>query len=758
MPLFDFNQGSVVCDRGEPLQHISFVTKGFVEAAFRGHTFRFEPGDAIGLCALSTGKHSFTYTAISDVTIASYPYENFHSITPFFSEKADMGNRLVSSLSRQISNFLKYRSALKKEADSARELIEKAYPEYERLCELYAFSSKKLAGLSEFVMPFDSDPVKEWIHNYYTEINNLDAKVQKEFFYGNAGISSGYFFKGADDIFLVLESCKLYQEYLKEVSEIFLNKEGHDMFAIVSELHLNSVNIRGADSAVGAVMEQLVNLLGRMTYVDQAYFRERLTSYKNELSSQRTTEGGPSSAPSPSALKQNLSNSLNVILEYSGCPDELCNMFARLLQEYARIPDRSNSDDAVYNLRKKLTELFNTIYRHVLIRSMHEDKALPTVIKMFLNFGYVDADLAGHKNADYLYSIADSLKGDPAKNIFTLPEWLTAIYKGQKEPSRNDFDTDYPGHLREMRHMRKIDEKEEARLLTDLGAKLNFELENVFPIVNKITFGRITAFCPVFSDHNVQRDLEVALVTPASLEAAFNEVRSIDFTAYYREVLYTNPESGISKEFIHVEVMPEIILMPNVGIRGSMWQEMEGRKHSTPARIFMPMFFLNDLKALIMRLTGELRWELCKRIQGPRWSDFSYPSLTSEFFDYMQFYKTNRELSAEVKSSIKTELVRARNNFKEVFVSNYVDWLVYESKGSSRLNKIARKVLLDYCPFPAEIREKLAMNPQFSDLFKRYNFKIQQRVRMLQNVIQKAEKAGAKAPQELLDEIKYVES
>ena len=758
MPLSEYTQGSVICSKGEPLENIYFITKGRVSASYNGHSFNFEAGDTIGLCALSTGSHSCTYTAASEVTIVSHPYENFSSLKPLLYDKADVANRLVNSLSRQITVFLQYRATLKREADTAREFLKEAYPQYEHLCSLYAFSSKKIAGLFDFTKPLDADPVKSWLHNYYVEISSLDPKISKEFFYGNTSISAGFFHRGTDDIYQILESCSLYLEYLKNVSEIFLNKDGHDLFALISELHLNSLSIKGANESVGTIMSQLNRILSNMSFVDKAYYKERLSSYQESLAEGKVADEDVVEAPSGSGVKQNLSDSMHVILEYSGCPEELCNKFARLVHDYAKLPDRSSSDDAVYSLRRELTTIFNTLYVHVFLNSLERSDTMPTVVKMFLNFGYVDANLAGHKNADYLYSIADSLKGNAEMDVYTLPEWLTAIYKGHKEPSRNDFDMDYPGHLREMKQMRKIDEAEEARLLKDQLAKLRFELENVFPVVNKITFGRISTFCPLLSDHNMQRSLDASLVTPKSLRDAFDEIRNVDHTAYYRETLYSNPDCGIAKEFVHTEILPEIILMPNIGVRGSMWQEMEGRKHASPARIFMSVFFLNDLKTLITRLTGEFRWEICKRIQGPRWSDFSYPSLTSEFFDYMQFYRSNRELSQEVKSTIKTELVRARNNYKEVFVSNYAEWLTYESKGSPRLNKIARKVLLEYCPFPADIREKLTQNPQFTELFKRHNFKVQQRVRQLQNVIQKVEKSGKKVPQELFDEISYLES
>ena len=136
----------------------------------------------------------------------------------------------------------------------------------------------------------------------------------------------------------------------------------------------------------------------------------------------------------------------------------------------------------------------------------------------------------------------------------------------------------------------------------------------------------------------------------------------------------------------------------------------------------------------------------------------SDPSLTSEFFDYLQFYRTNRDLSMDVKSTIKTELVRARNIYKAVFVSNYADWLQYESNGLPRLNKFVRKILLTYCPFSHDIREKLLLNPQYAEPLKHYGIKQQQRITRLSNLIHKVNQTHKEVPQELTDELEFAKS
>ena len=97
------------------------------------------------------------------------------------------------------------------------------------------------------------------------------------------------------------------------------------------------------------------------------------------------------------------------------------------------------------------------------------------------------------------------------------------------------------------------------------------------------------------------------------------------------------------------EVLPDIILMPNVGSRALMWQETAGVKNDTPARFLFPMFTSVDLEDLMRETIARYRWEICRKIQGVYWNDLREPSLTSEYCDYMQFYRKNSELSAEAK-------------------------------------------------------------------------------------------------------------
>ena len=753
MPLSEFKQGYAICSKGEPLRNLLFITKGKAEAEICGQVFNYEQGDAIGLCSLGSGSIAYTYTASTDLTVFSYPFENYDTLKGLLADNANIANMMATSVCRQISELLTMWMSLMKEADLAYAMVKRTYPEYERLCSLYALASKKLPGFEELTQASTNEPIEDWVYNYYTEINVIDPALNKALF-TNPGISYGFVRRAAKDLFYIQSACEVYREYSDQVATLLLSEDGHDLFSLVTDLHINVANNKSADIAADTIVTQLTKVMSMLSGVDQSAFKRRNALYREALISKRSQRAGDSS--SNTDIRNNLSDSLDIIMEYSGCSDDVRHNFVRCVNEYIKAPDKNGSDDSIFRLRRELTNVFYDIYQPVFMKSLH-DPNVPTIIKMFLNFAFVDVQLAGNENADYLYSIADSVKGDAELGIYTVTEWLTAIYKGEKEPSRNDFDEDYAATVAQLRQTRKIDEKEEKRMLADNEAKVRFELENVFPVVNKITFGRITTFCPLFSAHNAQRDLETSLLTPAKIKEEFDSLRAIDYSAYYRSTLYTTAEGNLSRDNVHVEVLPDIILMPNMGIRSVMWQEIEGKKRTTPARMFIPLFLLVDLKQMVIRLTGEFRWEMCKRTQGSRWNDITDPSLTSQYFDYLQFYRSNRELSQDVKASIKTELTRAGNSYKVAFVSNYMDWVLYESNGSPRLNKFARQILSEQCPFPAEIREKLKLNPLYAEMLKKHNLKQAQSVKRMSNIIQKASQDGKTPAQELLDELEYLQ-
>jgi len=748
----EYSEGSVIHSIGDPLECISLIAEGEVEGTFGGHNFLLGKTDVLGLYELESGTFSHKYSAISDVTLYQYPISGIGALDTLMRENADVAYLMVNSMCAQVSDLMQYKTRLKHEADTAYDMVNDLYEEYSRLCKMYATTPKKLPGLEEINKFSGDDPIESWVHNYYSEVGALGSTAHKMFFHGNPGIETGFLRRCIEDSSQVIQTCHKYHEYLAEISKLLLHESGYDLFSLISELHLDSIRIDGADFAVETLMAPLTEALSEMTGVDTDYYQSRLDVYWDSLENRRESIDETSEAPREHALNQNLLDSLQTILEYSGCDEELFNKFTRCVHEYTEFPDRNSTDDEIYDVRRDLTKSFYEVYKLVFINSL-DDPSPPTVVNMFLNFGYVDPALAGYENADFLYSIADSYKGDPDRRIFTVREWLTAIYKGSREPSLSEFEMDYQAYVRDKKNTKQIDAEEEKRQLADQKAKLLYEMENAFPVVNRVTFGNPSKFCPVFSEHNVQRSLEDTLVTAAKVIDILDEIRSIDFSAFYRETAFSSKQ--VTNETINVEVLPNIVLMPNVGIRGSMWQEIEGRIRTTPARMFMPVFLENDLTTLVTRLTADFRWEMCKRIQGARWNDLTDPSLTSYYCDYLQFYMNNRSIAMQTMNEIRNELSSARNNYKTVFSNNYLSWIMNESKGQARLNSIVIGIFMTFMPFSASIRETLSKNMRYNDALQRYNAKRTKRAKRLMLLVKSLSQSPQGAPQEIKDELEF---
>ena len=109
----------------------------------------------------------------------------------------------------------------------------------------------------------------------------------------------------------------------------------------------------------------------------------------------------------------------------------------------------------------------------------------------------------------------------------------------------------------------------------------------------------------------------------------------------------------------------------------------------------------------------------------------------------------------EAKEKVKLALSRSRNNYREVFAKEYQNWLKFESKGSFRLNKVARDILIQYCPFAKEIRQSLKTNPVFESAFNKLEINNQKKVQRITAFQDKYVAAGGTVNAELKDNLLF---
>lgn len=452
-----------------------------------------------------------------------------------------------------------------------------------------------------------------------------------------------------------------------------------------------------------------------------------------------------------------ISNALDVILAFSGVKSEVAETFRKDIKQYAETEDRRAKSDEMRRLRMSLADGFYQIYEAAFFNSM-ETSHIPAEVRMFFLFGFVDEGLAGEGNTAALYRAAVGWEEDPAGRVLPVYDWLTRIYQGTAVPSKNDFDNDWVEYLREEVRTAAITQKKADELLNDRRAMVSFEIQNMFKSANRITNGHIASFVPIFTAQDVVRPLDKCFADPARVQAAIDKVTEIDFGCFYRPVLTEFPELKITHFVYNTEIKPYLILMPNFGSRGLMWQEIEGVKRTTPAHMVLSIFHSEDLEETIIRMCAQFRWEMCRRLQGVRYTDITELSLTSEYMKYLQFYKKNGNLSSEMKERVKLALQKARNDYKKVFVAEYEKYIQNEAFGLPRLNKVAREILFRYCTLSKKFRKALASNPQFQPLMARWDVTQGAKAHSMDLLVRKVRrmKPEEELPKEIMEQAKFL--
>lgn len=741
---------------GQPISNLCLIVKGSVLVSFPCGEFTLEKGDILGICEALSSVYQFTYQAQENTSLVYYPFSGIDALESLFCTNTDLASLFCLSAFKQMNFLLRQYNLLELECSSLYGTCTDDYGKYISMCIRHSIIPKNLP-LLETLTPFEPDASMDgWITAYYAGLHHLFCTGAAPLFSKEPSAAAGLIGKTGQDFSYLLDLYNTLHEYQSTVHLLYLNTDLEDFFEMYTSLYFKVINNLNDASSIYADITRIITYLQSARCLDKNLVFLRTSEFTKKINSIDTISSHEVGSSGNIDYIKSLNNSLDTILEFACLEREVATEFKNAITAYKNLSDPNATDDNSVAIYKQITDLFYPLYSKIFAKTI-DNSVIPMPVKLFLYFGYVDENLAGLENASYLCSLAEAYDNNRPPNVYSLYDWLLAIYNGQKEPSRNQFDSDYTDALHTLKVTGQITAVQEKILLSNPERRVAYELQNMVPTVNKITHGRISSYCPVFSAHQAIKPLSICYVSPASIETSLNRIRLLDFSAFYRETIYTNEAANIPREFFHVECIPDVILMPNIGMRGAMWQEIEGKRRTTPARMMLPIFSLEDANLLLIRLTGEFRWEMCKRIQGARWNDISDHSLTSDYFDYIQYYRKNHELSSEAKEKIKNGLQKAKNSFKEMFVRDYVIWLLYEGTGSPRLNKIARSILFSYCPFSKEARGSLGTNPLYKELLDRYELKSKQRLHHLKVLEQKLLNSNITIPTDLKKEILYTE-
>ena len=64
-----------------------------------------------------------------------------------------------------------------------------------------------------------------------------------------------------------------------------------------------------------------------------------------------------------------------------------------------------------------------------------------------------------------------------------------------------------------------------------------------------MTYGKITTFCPILNEDEDDfiNSVEKLALTSEKLEVAINKIRDVDYSIFYREVLFRDPQHGVNR-------------------------------------------------------------------------------------------------------------------------------------------------------------------------------------------------------------------
>lgn len=582
---------------------------------------------------------------------------------------------------------------------------------------------------------------------YFSVLMNIRKDLRDSFFGENHELPLYHLIEAAKELMRFKGYFKKEFAFSKKLFlSIFSNTEE----SIFSELLRLFVEIRQHNNNISELLDFINFICERFKgYIE---FFEDKYKYSVELNLNRLNfllsnlkPGNGNSETGTVSVRDNtlqkLEGSLDIILEYS-CIDTGKKDFFRKFVNYMK-EDKPRIDYIPLETKRKVNTIFFEIYESVISRVITEEPQCPA-IDMFLLYGFVDSAFLKPQQVDGLYRLMNQFSSEPY--VYTMKSWLTRIGTGETTPSINELGVTYAQVVKEMKQSGKP---------VPPGHMLHFEIMNMLRTGHRVSSGQTNSYLAFLHNDMLPDEIGRFAVTSKKIGDALREILDIDYSAFHREIFYTGENEICKKEIIMKQVFPDIILLPVVGTRALMWQELSSASRSSPGRWIIPVLTSENITSMLIKLTGQFRWELCRSVMGPRWNDITYNSLTAVYAEYIESYKKNKNLTAEAKERLRTQIKRYQNNLRNIFTSDYETWLKYEYQGLRKLNREARSIFYRFCPFPVQKRRELINQPAFSDIAVRFENERMKIIREIESRYAYYAKRGCEIDEELVENLRF---
>lgn len=706
----------VIAKKNDKVNYWYLVQDGTVTRKTEFSEMKFTKNAIIGM--LEQDRYLCDYVAEPGTMLLAFVCNTAEDLKKMLSGQEKIRHIFLRAALEQRHQLLCVYTDLFTKARQYQKFVEEMFQEYRGLCGKYKVEEKAFSKIQHFKPMTLQHKAENWEISNSVSLVKTYMQEYLQLIEKDDALTIGVIMEAAAQMHRFALGIGEMEYYFTYNREILVAENKNDIFELYSNLAVQ-IHAKKFDIApVSEKIDMIAQFADKLKVYNAYTISRRLNEYKEY---DYSGEGNEAAQMAGAEMDVVSMDCVGYILEYAGYTDVEIDEIHQLITTYGQIQDKYSTDRSIYDLCKRITEKYYEIYQKVFLRAVKDEGSLTPVLEMFLNFGFMDVEYIGEDYVNELLNVCAHLDICQSENIYTMYGWLKAVYEGKKEPSKNNLDMGFAEYLAEQKKNGTITEEQMRAQYQNRELRVKYEIHNMFASVNRATYGKVTSFIPILQEDDIINSVERMLVTVEKLETAVNEVRKVDFGAFYREVGFSDQTKGINYERVMKEVLLDIILMPNAGTKVMMWQEVSTKRNDTSARFMLPVLTAADVNDLMMEAIGRFRWEICRRIQGVHWNDIREKSLTSEYCSYLQFYRKNSDLTAEGKEKVKSALTRAKNNYREVFVKDYMDWIKYESKGGFRVNKVVRDMLVQYCPFVKSIRDELKDNPQYQASLARYD-------------------------------------
>lgn len=470
----------------------------------------------------------------------------------------------------------------------------------------------------------------------------------------------------------------------------------------------------------------------------------------NEIKNETSTENGADEAASSAAVSD-LKRSMNQIFEFSLMEKEFQTGFIKLINEFKQSNNPFNTESEERKLRRHISRMYWELYKQVYLRSKTQS-SIPKAVRLMLNYGFIDDGLVEPGQLIELNEFIKRKEPDPELPVLKEEEFLERIYNGDEEPSINEMGLNYEKYLQEQEKHKKKHEKT-IQVEDESVNKVLFEIGQRLASTVAVCSGSPSTSFPVLTSYAIKGDLSSFRVTKKRVEEIINEIRELDFSAFFRETVFKLDDA---REIIKEEVIPYFIIIPSYGTKTQLWQDMVGTNKRSRGRILIPAFFMGDLKKSLVHTIACFRWELNRTMKGALWGDPVDGGLTGEYFDYINNYKKMTKLSQEAKEKVTERFKSLRTN-RDRFADDYSNWILFEKDGIMKLNSAVREMFCKHVPFKKELRTRLETMPAFTKNITRYNNINAKEIESYRRRYQKYMREDGTLPPELENYIKFLE-